>query len=39
VSENRQLSALRDMLLPRLVTGQIDVAALDIGGLPQSAVA
>ncbi|MBD7957480.1 restriction endonuclease subunit S [Microbacterium sp. Sa4CUA7] len=32
------LAALRDLLLPRLVTGQIDVSALDLGALVEGAV-
>ncbi|MGB3762108.1 MAG: restriction endonuclease subunit S [Ornithinimicrobium sp.] len=35
----RQLSDLRDLLLPKLVTGQIDVSALDLGALLEGAVA
>ena len=30
---NRELAAIRDLLLPRLVTGQIDVSHLDLDGL------
>jgi len=37
--ENRQLSLLRDLLLPKLVTGQIDVSALDLDALLAGAVA
>lgn len=29
-----RLAALRDLLLPKLVTGQIDVSALDLNGAP-----
>lgn len=29
---SRELAALRDLLLPKLVTGQIDVSALDLNG-------
>ena len=31
--ENRRLAAMRDLLLPKLVTGQIDVSALDLDTL------
>lgn len=31
--ENRRLTALRDLLLPKLVTGQIDISALDLDAL------
>ena len=31
--QTRSLSALRDLLLPKLVTGQIDVSALDLDAL------
>ncbi|WP_182170770.1 restriction endonuclease subunit S [Flaviflexus equikiangi] len=31
--ENRKLSDLRDLLLPKLVTGQIDVSSLDLDAL------
>ncbi len=37
--ENRSLAALRDLLLPKLVTGQIDVSALDLDPLDEGAVA
>ncbi|WP_168216880.1 restriction endonuclease subunit S [Cellulomonas sp. Y8] len=37
--ENRRLTALRDLLLPKLVTGQIDVSALNLGTLVEGAVA
>lgn len=30
---NRQLAALRDLLLPKLVTGAIDVSSLDLDAL------
>lgn len=36
--ENEQLSSLRDKLLPKLVTGQIDVSSLDIDALVDKAV-
>ena len=35
----RQLSDLRDLLLPKLVTGQIDVSTLDLDALVEGAVA
>lgn len=35
---NRSLAALRDMLLPKLVTGQIDVSMLDLEALVGGAV-
>jgi type I restriction enzyme S subunit len=31
--QNRQLSAVRDLLLPRLVTGQLDISDIDLGTL------
>jgi type I restriction enzyme S subunit len=34
--ESRQLAALRDLLLPKLVTGQIDVSNLDLDALVDS---
>lgn len=37
--ENRQLSDLRDTLLPKLVTGQIDVSTLDLDALVKGATA
>ena len=37
--ESRRLAEMRDLLLPKLVTGQIDVSALDLDGLPEGAVA
>lgn len=36
---NRRLSALRDLLLPKLVTGQIDVSTLDLDALVEGRVA
>ncbi len=30
---NRQLAATRDLLLPRLVTGRLDIADIDLGVL------
>jgi len=33
----RQLAAIRDLLLPKLVTGQIDVSKLDLDALVDSA--
>jgi len=35
----RKLSSLRDLLLPRLVTGQIDISSLDLAALVEEAVA
>lgn len=35
---NRQLCSLRDLLLPKLVTGQIDVTRLDLDELVEEAV-
>ncbi len=35
----RQLVVLRNLLLPKLVTGQIDVSSLDLGALVEDAVA
>lgn len=37
--ENRRLTALRDLLLPKLVTGQIDVMALDLNEVREKSVA
>ncbi|MDQ1250806.1 MAG: type restriction enzyme subunit [Actinomycetota bacterium] len=37
--ENRRLAVLRDLLLPKLVTGQIDVSALDFDRLLEDEVA
>lgn len=34
----RQLARIRDLLLPKLVTGQIDVSSLDLDGLVEAAV-
>ena len=39
VNKNAKLSELRDLLLPKLVTGQIDVSTLDIDGLPEGSAA
>ena len=36
---NRRLAALRDLLLPKLVTGQIDVSTLDLDALIEGRVA
>jgi type I restriction enzyme S subunit len=36
---NRRLAGLRDLLLPKLVTGQIDVSALDLDALIEGRVA
>ncbi len=33
---SRELAAIRDLLLPKLVTGQIDVSELDLDGLVES---
>jgi type I restriction enzyme S subunit len=33
------LAALREMLLPKLVSGQIDVSSLDLGALLEELVA
>lgn len=37
-SASRSLTALRDLLLPRLVTGQIDVSSLDLDSLVEGTV-
>jgi type I restriction enzyme S subunit len=37
--ESRSLACLRDLLLPKLVTGQIDVSSLDLDALVEGAVA
>ena len=37
VSQNHQLVATRDLLLPRLVTGRIDISDLDLGDLQPAA--
>lgn len=31
--ENRELAATRDLLLPRLVTGRLDISNIDLGDL------
>jgi type I restriction enzyme, S subunit len=36
---SRRMSALRDLLLPKLVTGQIDVSVLDLGAVIEKSVA
>ncbi|HVV76719.1 MAG TPA: restriction endonuclease subunit S [Mycobacteriales bacterium] len=36
---NRHLRAIRDLLLPKLVTGQIDVSSLDVDALVEAPVA
>lgn len=36
---NRRLATIRDLLLPRLVTGQIDVSSLDMDALVEDSVA
>ncbi len=33
VANNRELAATRDLLLPRLVTGRLDITDIDLGGL------
>jgi hypothetical protein len=33
VEHNRQLAATRDLLLPRLVTGRLDISDVDLGVL------
>ncbi len=38
-SEHRHLASIRDLLLPRLVTGQIDVSSLDLDALVEGSVA
>ena len=38
-AQSAQLAATRDLLLPRLVTGQIDVSSLDLGALIEDSVA
>lgn len=38
-SESSRLASLRDLLLPKLVTGQIDVSALDLDRVLEEAVA
>ncbi len=35
----RELASLRDLLLPKLVTGQIDVSHLDLDALTEAATA
>lgn len=37
--ENRRLAEMRDLLLPRLMTGQVDVSALDLDRALEDAVA
>lgn len=39
VQASRRLASLRDTLLPRLVTGRIDVAHLDLDALTEAAIA
>jgi len=39
LEQNRSLAALRDLLLPKLVTGQIDVSHLDLDALTETAIA
>jgi type I restriction enzyme S subunit len=38
-SQNKRLVSMRDLLLPKLVTGQIDVSRLDLDALVEGAVA
>ena len=38
-AQARELSAMRDLLLPKLVTGQIDVSSLDLDGFLEGQVA
>jgi type I restriction enzyme S subunit len=38
-AQRSQLASLRDRLLPKLVTGQIDVSAMDLGALVEDSVA
>jgi len=37
--QSRRLAAMRDLLLPKLVTGQIDVSSLDLDALVEGSVA
>ncbi|UZG56242.1 restriction endonuclease subunit S [Rhodococcus opacus] len=37
--QSRQLASFRDLLLPKLVTGQIDVSTIDLGSLERGAAA
>ena len=37
--DSRRLAEMRDLLLPKLVTGQVDVSTLDLDGLLEGAVA
>ncbi len=39
LDQSRSLAALRDALLPRLVTGKIDVSRLDLDAVTEAAVA
>ena len=39
VQASRQLTAIRDLLLPKLVSGQIDVSSLDLDALSEGVVA
>lgn len=39
LSESARLAAIRDLVLPRLVTGRIDVSSLDLDALVEGAVA
>ena len=38
-AENARLAATRDLLLPRLVTGRLDISDVDLGGLLPEAIA
>jgi len=38
-NSNRVLSGLRDLLLPKLVTGEIDVSGLDLDALTEAGTA
>ncbi len=38
LEQNRRLAGIRDLLLPKLVTGQIDVSELDLDALTESLV-
>ena len=39
VRQHHALAALRDLLLPKLVTGQIDMSDLDLSALAEAAIA
>lgn len=38
VEQNRRLAATRDLLLPRLVTGRLDISDIDLGVLTPAEV-